>query len=415
MAQRIANISNGVNAARRSSTARRRAGAQRRPGYVLVVVLGLSVVAFSTGVAFIESQGTVLPEAVNRMAAVRARYMAESGVELAIHYLMYPPNSVATGDYWQGAVQQRVDSTEDFFTVIVQKDESVEGQYTIRCKGVALYYDGEVRGAHSIRATVLVPPSGTITVDQALLAGDRIALDTSVFIVGDVHVNEFLWSFGYVSGHVSATQSVIWSNPSPPASITENAPTVVLPTLDPTNYLAYWVKGSEYQALVYPDKTITPANAAIINSALDAQTNNPGRVVYCTETGKLEVEPGVSINGTLAGEFNLEFIDAGNRAVVPEDGFPAVATTGHIHAEDDGTVVNLGGMVFGEMIEFHNKDNVRMGINGPLIITDSDGLKNMSGASAVLSVGWSEAKATIYDPAAGDRRPITILSWEENY
>ncbi len=414
MMKSVHQYSNMVRAAERSNRRRRRA-ATRRPGYVLVVVLGLSVVAFATGVAFIESQGTVLPEAVNRMAAVRARYMAESGIELAMHYLMYPPKSVAMGDYWPGAAQQRIDSTEDYFTVIVQKDESVEGQYTILCKGAALYYDGEVRGTHSIRATVLVPPSDTISISQAYLAGDRAIIDSGVVIDGDMHVNENIWAFGVCSGNVSAVYSVIWSNPSPPASITQNADSVPVPPANISAYPSYVIKDNTCTALVYSAGVITPANAVAINSALDAQTNNPGRIVYAN-TSSLRIYGGAQINGTIVIDGSVEFDGSGTTNIVAVDRYPALVSTGTVSVEADSHYVGLTGTVLCGDFDMESRADCRVALSGALVTSAMPGISGVDGLGSYFYATWHEDRSKYYDlTKTGDSRPVTILSWEENY
>jgi len=393
----------------------RKASAHRRPGYVLIVVLGLSVVAFSTGVAFIESQGTVLPEAVNRMAAVRARYMAESGVELAMHYLMYPPTSVKAGDYWRGAVQQRVDSTEDFFTVIVQKDGSVEGQYVIRCKGVALYYDGEVRGAHSIRATVLVPPSDTIAINQAYLAGDRAIIDSGVILDGDLHVNEFLWAFGVCTGHVSATQAVVWSNPSPPASITENADPIDVPQPNISAYPSYVIRDNTCTALVYSSDTITPTNAVAINSLLDAQTNNPGRIIY-VNTSRVRIYGGAKINGTIVVNGPVEFDGSGSTNIEAVANYPALVSTGTVSVKADSHYVGITGTVLCGDFDMESRADSRVALSGAIVTTNMPGIAGVDGLGSYFYAIWNEDRAKYYDlTKTGERRPVTILSWEENF
>jgi len=393
----------------------RRSATTRRPGYVLVVVLGLSVVAFSTGVAFIESQGTVLPEAVNRMAAVRARYMAESGVELAMHYLMYPPTSVNEGDHWQGASEQRIDSTNDYFTVLVQKDASVEGQYTIRCKGVALYYDGDVRGAHSIRATVLVAPSKMINLPTALLAGGDLSLDGALFF-GDLHVEGDFVGNAYISGHLSASGSATSTNSSlPPASITENADVVSVPAPNTSSYINYEIDGEPYAALSIAASTITATDAASINALLSAQANNPGRIVYLTKSS-VDIESDVDIDGTLVIDGDIRFMGSGSRRITGVDDFPSLVVDGEIRVQNHDSTIELVGPVICSSVDLLNKKNCTFFVNGGLVTTSSSGIKGNGGNNTYLTVQWNEPLSNYHDLTnTGDNRPVTILSWEENY
>ena len=54
---------------KQARTARRRG----RRGFILMLVLGLTVVVTGLSISFLESNSTAMPEAVNRAAAARAR------------------------------------------------------------------------------------------------------------------------------------------------------------------------------------------------------------------------------------------------------------------------------------------------------------------------------------------------------
>jgi len=66
-------------------------GCRTRRGYILIVVLGLTLLVTSLGIAFLEANSTAMPEAFNRLHAARAQYLAESGIHIASHYLIVPP------------------------------------------------------------------------------------------------------------------------------------------------------------------------------------------------------------------------------------------------------------------------------------------------------------------------------------
>src|SRR5437868_4593548 len=92
-----------------------------RRAYILAVVLGLAAVMSAVGIAYLQANSTVMPESVNRYGALRAMYMAESGVAIANRYLMFPPTTVGLGSYWTGSTGLAVDTSNDRTDVTISQ------------------------------------------------------------------------------------------------------------------------------------------------------------------------------------------------------------------------------------------------------------------------------------------------------
>ena len=142
----------------------------RRRGYILIVILGFAAVVTALGLSFLDSHSTVMPEAVNAYGAVRAQYVAESGVAIANHFLMYPPTTVTGCGYWTGANNIAVDASNDYTNVTVVQDAGNSDTFTVTAVGVALNPDASVRGKRTITAKVVRPAGRMAKIPYALLA-----------------------------------------------------------------------------------------------------------------------------------------------------------------------------------------------------------------------------------------------------
>jgi hypothetical protein len=187
--------------------------APARRAYILLVVLGLAAVVTTLGWAFLDSNSTVAPEAVNWTGAIRAAYLAESGVALATHYLSYPPTTVACGGYWTGASNIAIDATSDYVSVTVTQSAGDPYQFTIAAEGVAHNGDGSIRGKHTCTAQVLRSPDPKWHFCEALVGTTALSVPSSVRVTGDIFVNGSLSSQAWCQGNVSATGSIFLIHP----------------------------------------------------------------------------------------------------------------------------------------------------------------------------------------------------------
>jgi len=395
-----------------TSPARRRRHSFRR-GYILVVVLGIAVVVTTLGIAFIEANSTAMPEAMNRVAASRARYLAESGVDVATHFLLYPPTTVAVGDYWAGALGIAIDATADYVDVAVAQDPTDESIFEIKATGVSHDFDGYVIGKHGIAAKVLVPGPPKWEIPYAYLGTTHTTLPGSEVILGDLHVNGDLTAGSKCQGNVSATGTIAWSGSGPPASIVPFAAAYVAPSIDPALWASYELVGRTFAALTHTGPVLTVAEATAL-SAQDLSATNPGRVILAPP-GDFVVEKDAVLAGTLVVTGNL-YLE--QRVTITAAGdFPALVVTGDVFMSKSGPIgqnpaVTIdGSLLCGGQIVDQGIKKIELNVTGAAVMVGMD----LSENDGLYTFTWDADRASFwnFEPTAV-RDPITILAWKEN-
>lgn len=375
-------------------------------------MLGLAVVAFSVGTAYLQAHSTVVPEAMNFEAASRARYHAESGVDVACHYLIYPPDVVADGAYWAGGTNIKVDASLDFVNVRVTRDDSHVDVYQIDSFGFAHDADGKLRAKQGMRAHVLLPPPVIIDVPFATHAGGSLVIGSNVVVTGDIHAEGDITVEGYCNGNVSAGGSITWNSAAVPASMEAGARSQPVVAWDVADYLTYSVDGVAYSAMTTGDNRIDETDADTLNAMLDADTDNPGRIVVAP-AGKLTIEPGVSLRATLVVDGDIEFSDSGWRRINAVENYPAIVCSGSVNVNSHDAIVDIVGPVLCTQLDLVNKKRVGLQIWGPLVTTDSDGIVKAGGSSTWMGFYSTTDRMDYYNFAVKGPEPYTILDWFE--
>ncbi len=394
----------------------------RRRGYILIVILGFAAVVASLGLAFLDSHSTVMPEAVNRYGAIRAQYMAESGVALASHFLMYPPTTVTGCAYWQGASNIAVDASSDYTNVTVVQDASSADMFTITALGVALNPDGTVRGKRTVTAKVIRPAGLRIKMPYALF-GNAAAMTSNTFVIpssaqiyGNVHAQGgSIWSAGFCNGAVSATDSVCWSacgGTGPPASVTPSAASFSAPPLSPGTYQTYTLNGTTYTAATAATGDWAVGEGAVITTILDgSMATNPGRVIY--RSGNLNLRNNFNVNCTLAVTGVLTINGSGIQVTAVQD-FPALVLSGNLTFGSANRSASFVGPVYiGGYLMDANNSGAALDFTGTCIIRRGFFLNKTDGTYRFTwdcdrAIFWDFANVTLGEA------PITILSWKEN-
>lgn len=396
-----------------------RRGRRLRRAYILLVVLGFTAVITSLGLAFLEAHQTVMPEAINRYGACRAQYLAESGVYIANHFLMYPPTGITPPAYWTGANNIAVDATSDYTNVATVRDATNLRLYTVTAVGVARNPDGTVRGKRTITEKVIVPEPPKMHIPYACLVksvwwtgwGYGSYIPSNVILSGDIHGEDgWLWVAGSCSGDVSATEEIYWMGSGSPTSFTEYAPSVAIPTTSTSIYSTYKISTGTYSAYSYGSDSMTSTQATALNN-LDWSTTNPGRIIL--REGNLRLRDGAQLNGTLVVTGELRF-DGANIKVTAVQNYPALVVAGHVGFESSNSVATITGPVLcaGE-IRDRNKSRARLTVSGAtLAVLGID----LDASDSQFRFTYDETRAQYYDFAASanDLLPITILSWQES-
>lgn len=375
------------------------------------MILGLATLVSTLGIAFIEANSTAMPSANNRKHATRAQYLAESGMELAKHYLLYPPTTVPFGDYWRGGNNIAVDATSDFTSVTVTRHASIKDRFMIDSRGVSRGFDGSTKGKKAIKAEVLLPPGNIWDFRRALLGKSAtFSIPAGVVITGSVHGNGSLTGSGTCTGEVSACVTALWLGGGPPTAVRSLAPAVAMPTASIAYYTNYSLNGKVYSAHVYDNSNMSAAEATALN-AIDMTATNPGRVILA-KSGNFTFRDGARLNGTLlvsGGRLELE----NNTQIVAQVGFPAVVCTGEMQMQADDNVVDITGpIICGDVISDRGRNRIRLTARGVTIVTNSP---TMSGTASQMRFIWDADRSWLYNfETPPTRQPITVLSWREN-
>lgn len=397
--------------------------AARRRAYILIVVLGFTAVVTSLGWAFLQSHSTVMPEAVNRYGAVRAQYLAESGVAIATHFLMYPPTTVAACGFWTGASGIAIDATNDYTDVAVTQDSGTTDAFTITAIGVDRNPDATVRGKRTITAKVLRPAVSKIKIPYAVL-GNADQMSSHTFeipskaeIYGDLHAEGgAIWSSGKCTGRVEATDWICWSpcgGSGPPSAFASYAASFPFPAISTSGYSTYQIRGSTYTATPYGNSSMSTTQAASLNSSLDTtMSTNPGRIV--TKNGNLTLAAGVNLNCSLVIQGNLT-LDGSGVQVTAVQNYPVLVLSGNILPSNDNRGITLIGpvLIAGQILD-NNKNSFALSVTGALITKKGFNLNRPSSGTYRFTYDCNRSVYWDFAIFSFDETPITILSWKEN-
>lgn len=392
----------------------------RRKGYILLAVLGIAAVVTALGLSFVESHSTAMPESVNRYGSMRALYLAESGVSVAAHFLMYPPTTVAFDQYYTGGNNIAVDASTDYTNISVVRSDgwtpakTDPSLYRISAVGVAHDPDGSVRGKRQITAEVIVPEAGKWRIPYATFVNTALTVPAPVRIIGDIHANGLLTgALGtYCNGRVSATGTALWLGTGPPTAVQSLAAAYTGPAGTLAKYQNYTIKGKSYSAYNgFTGSEIKTADAIALN-AIDMSATNPGRIIKCKD-GNFKLRVDADVTGTLLVNGNLEIDDAGAHAVRAVEGFPAIIVTGDLKFfNNDGALTVIGSIICGGRVDMNNKDRATLNVTGSVIV--GTGLGSVRSDNNVRFT-WDQNRSWFWDVEnTPTPQPITILSWKED-
>lgn len=400
----------------------RRAGqsVRARRGYVLLAVLGLATVITALGLSFLDSHSTAMPAAVNYYRSVRAQYIAESGVSLGSHFLLYPPTTVPFNGYYTGANNIAIDASSDYANITVLRSDAWSPPltdphlYRIISTGAAHDPDGALRGKRTVTAEVLTPPDWKWKIPYAVFNKTSLTVPSCVSVYGSIHANGGLTGNlgSYCNGIVSATSTALWFGGGPPSMVLSLRPAYTGPTGSLSKYRNYTIKGKSYSAHTsFVANEITVSSAATLN-AIDMSATNPGRIVSC-KSGNFRLRAGADFTGTLLVEGDLEIDDAGSHVLRAVEGFPALVVTGDIKFLNDDTALTvIGSIICGDDIHVNDKKRVALNLTGSLILP---GIFRDARSDGNIRITWDAGRSTFWNlESQAPLEPITVLSWKEN-
>jgi len=384
----------------------------KRRGYILVFVLGVTTVVTALGLSYISSNGTVMQQATNRYAAVRAQYVAESGAALAGHFVHYPPTTVSYKGVYAGATGVAIDGSYDSVDITVTPT-SPANHYLVGATATVRNATGtESLGKQRIQCEAVIPPEPKWKVAQAVLSTGACSISSGVTITGAIHANSTLTGSGNCTGAVSACATALWLGGGPPASVQSLQPSVSAPPVSTSLYGSYKVNHKAYTAYTgYTANDLTKGDATALNSTVDSSGTNPGRIAWMP-MGEFKIKSDAAFTGTLVVRGDL-VVDGKNIVIQSVPNFPALVVTGSIFFQSDGDSATINGSVLcGGDIRDDGRKNTVLVINGAAVI---GGSVSRTGSGSTFTVVWSAANSTFWDLAKTARpEPYTMLEWKEN-
>lgn len=384
----------------------------KRRAYILIFVLGVTTVVTALGLSYISSNGTVMQQATNRYAAVRAQYVAESGAALANHFIHYPPSTVAYNGVYAGATNVAIDSTYDTVDIRVTPTTPAN-RYVVQTTSVVRNALGtESLAKQSIRMDSIVPPEPKWKVSQGLLLTAGGTISSGVTISGAVHANGALIGLGNCTGAVSSSQTVVWTGGGPPTSVRSLQPLVTAPPVTTSLYATYKINHKSYTAYTgYSASDMTKGDAATLNSTVNSSGTNPGRIVWAP-VGDFKIKADAAFNGTLIIRGDL-VIDGKSVIFQSASDFPALVVTGSIYSKSDGNDATItGSVICGGDVRDDGRKNVAIVINGAAVV---GGTVSCTGSGSTIKIVWSAANSTFWNLAkTANPEPYTVLEWQEN-
>lgn len=383
----------------------------KRRGYILIFVLGVTTVVTALGISYVSSNGTVMQQATNRYTAVRAQYLAESGAELATHFVHYPPTSVAYNGVYSGASGIAIDSTFDTVNIAVTPSTPAN-RYVINATSLVMNAAGTQRMASKgVTVESIIPPEPKWKIAEGLELRSSATIPSGVTISGNIHCNGVLNGLGACTGAVSATGTALWLGSGPPTSVQSLRPSITMPAASSSLYTTYKVNHTSYAAYTgYSKLEVGLPDASSLASAVNSNGLNPGRILVF-EAGNIRIKANVTFTGTLVVRGNLE-IDGKGFVLQAVTNYPALVVTGDILTASDGVDTAITGAVIcgGSLTDNGNK-NAAITINGALIANNVA----RSGTGSQIRVNWSAANSTFWNmQKTASPEPYTVLEWRED-
>ena len=313
----------------------------------MALLLVVAVVAMAAVLGFALLSGATLQTraAGNANHAAQADYLAESGINLAVHYLQHPEKapSLNAGGYWSGTGGDLAIGSEGAMAinVSVARDATDVWTYEINSTGkvgpagerqitrtgfsrATVVSEYQLKYATAATAALTLYPRTTITGD--VLSNNGVTLKVGAQVTGNALTPLLSLDVGYLN---------------PPANPPVPSNTVGAPAVGDVNkYATYAYQGGTGTADTIPAGVTSLPNvlAPMVPSA--ANTAN----VWVSE-GNMTLNNNVVIPGTLVVKGNLTINGLGI-VITPKAGMPGVIVTNTLQVNQPKKVATISGVVY---------------------------------------------------------------------
>jgi Tfp pilus assembly protein PilX/cytoskeletal protein CcmA (bactofilin family) len=393
----------------------------RRRGIALVLVVMVMALAAILGYAMLSASATQATAGGNAVAAATARAQAESGIHLAMYYLLNPGNAPSSPPCtWSNVTFATVAPASTIpGSVTIQVGAPSNGCYQVISTGSS----GTTSGGGAVTRTITAEISvgGSYQVNEAAAFNSTVTLGSQFSFTSTnpeipalaVPSTATITNDGNISGNISAASApggygTQTNGTLIPASTIAPAPAS---SVDLYNYA---------QAYVYQGNTYTPT---LIGATVSSTTSygptatNPLGIYYTS--GGLTVTQQLNVNGTLV--VNGTLTDASKIYITPvastlSTNMPALVVMQKLSISGLARVMNATGVVYvgTSIANIGSTTTSNITINGALL--DAGGF---SGYSGILAVNYNSAYTNIpgfvtYSADSSQMTPwVKVISWSE--
>jgi len=383
----------------------RRPGTQR--GFALLAVLIIVGVAVVLSFAVLSETSLKAQASKNAALAAQADALCDSGVNLAMYYLLNPWNApTLQNGYWPGGSGISLGaSVSGAIDVTVVKDLSKTNEYVITAMGKPQPTSSSGL-CHTAQARVRIQPG--LKISRSISAVKAMTLSNGVTVNGDVACNGSLTNAAIINGTAYSNGLVNTGLITTIASILTVEPAVA-PTATSIQQFATYAYAD---GRLYSRTAITTASIGSgVNETPGPTASNPAGIYYYN--GNLTLNNNVKISGTLVVTGNV-ILNGTGISITPQNGFPGLIVLGEFRTRAGKSMTIDGTTFVGKVVKPDGASSIGTAItfNGALLFGDNGGIQAGSGTNIKLNI-TNASKLILPDLDTAKPRSVTVLSWKQ--
>lgn len=429
-----------------------------RGGALVLVIIAVGV-ASTLGLSLLAASSMQTQSASNAAVVTRANYLAESGINIAMHYLQHPKEYA--GAMPDGFYPGQTDLVLEPGTAVTNEVLRINrNEYSVRATAT-ITNGGRGAVSRGIAAVVKTIPTGNLTVTplvDAITVNGDITLDDGMTVtgspgavrslgtvtikgsgraIGDVVTDTVVTNTGgtYTGrkvNHRDATEEAEASSGTgsllsalveavlfQPYTVTPATPTdtetLVLESTHVPDLKRYRYR-NPITGVVLSYNSVKLATNSYTDTTLGSTLMNPGGVFWTDQDTTLN---NVTLNGTLylTNGAKLSIGPTGTTTVTAATRYPALVSSGDIELHS-GAQLDVFGLVYVRKIAANPGATGRLSINGALALSDKIAPFPTDNYAGTVSVTYNSARAQIggfgMSVADTDIKALQVMSWTGN-
>jgi hypothetical protein len=384
----------------------------------LVIVVCVMALAAVLSYALLSSAAIQATASANGMSAAIAEAQAESGVHLAMYYLLNPTHApTLTNGYWPGADNITFATTGSSATQmagsvsvsVTNPSTNIYDVISVGSSGASNSIGaGVVTRTISLQITVgtsyLIQQAGIFNGNSTI--GKNVTITSSGDAIqssGTVTINN---SGAIVSGNILAPGLVGPAGQPINGSWLATNSASPAPTLANINdYITYTYQGQTYNATPLSSGTISSSSMPSVNPV-----SNPLNVYYLS-SGDITLTGNVSLTGTLVAVNGNLIVQGASNAITAPSGMPAMVIGKQLIIKNANAGLAVNGVVYANtgVSTSGNTTGSSVTVNGALLISSG----NITPNTATMQVTYNSTYTSVPALTTTDQTPVSvkITSW----